>query len=413
MIYTKTFDCGIKFAFKRTKSPVSYSALTVKSGTRNEPGRFGGMAHMTEHMLFKGTVKRTPQQICNRLEKLGGDLNAYTNKEETVLYATVLKEDTPKAVDLLLELAFTSTFPQDELDKERNVVIDEINMYKDSPSECIFDDFEEYLFSGHELANPILGTAGTLKKIKSEDILHYVRENFTPANMCLSIVGNMTQQRAEKIALDSVRKYVGSATCGETRAYASLNGGSLAAGIRFEKNVCKKNHQANCIVGTSAYSFYDEDRLSMILLCNILGGPSSNSRLNQSLREKNALVYNVETVYTQYSDTGAFLIYFGCEKENLEECLTLIEKELASLRDNTLSDRELKDAKRQLLGQLAISSDSGESQALSMGKSMLFFNRIMPDEEVRAKINSIDAEQLRRVAQDVLRRERLSTLIYR
>lgn len=412
MIYTKTFDCGIKFAFKRTKSPVSYSALTVKSGTRNEPEQFGGIAHMTEHMLFKGTAKRTPQQICNRLEKLGGDLNAYTNKEETVLYATVLREDTPKAVDLLLELAFTSTFPQDELEKERNVVIDEINMYKDSPSECIFDDFERFLFGGHELSNPILGTAASLKKIKSEDIARYVRENFIPANMCLSIVGSMTQQRAEKIAADAISKYVREAG-GQTRCYPPLEGGSLASGTRFEKNVCKKNHQVNCIMGASAYSFYDSDRLAMILLSNILGGPSSNSRLNQSLREKSALVYNVETVYTQYSDSGAFLIYFGCEKENLEECLSLIDKELDSVRENALSDREMKDAKRQLLGQLAISSDSGESQALSMGKSMLFFNRIMPDDEIRAKINAIDAEQLQRVAREVLCRERLSTLVYR
>lgn len=413
MIYSKTFPCGIQFAFKRSKSQVAYSALTIKSGTRNEPSQFPGMAHMTEHMLFKGTGKRTPQEISNRLELLGGDLNAYTTKEETVVYSTVLREDLPKAVDLLFELVFTSVFPQKELDKERNVVIDEINMYKDSPSECIFDDFEEFLYADHLLARPILGNAKGLRKITSEDIRAYVEENFTPENMCISMVANMTPQKAEKIALAAVEKYAPKDHRPQDRPVPALQGGCLSAGVPFTREVNKKNHQVNCIVGTTAYSFYEEDRLAMILLNNILGGPGSNSRLNQELREKNALVYNIDSIFTQYADTGSLLIAFGCEKHNLARCLELISSELASMRGSLLSEKTMKAARKQLLGQLAIASDSGEAQALSMGKSMLVFGRIMPDEEVRARINAITAEQLRRVAATVLAPERLSTLIYK
>lgn len=413
MIYTKVFPCGIKFAFKRSRSLVAYSSLTIKSGTRNEPQRFPGMAHMTEHMLFKGTAKRTPQEISNRLELLGGDLNAYTTKEETAVYSTVLKEDLSKAVDLLFELAFTSVFPQGELEKERNVVIDEINMYKDSPSESIFDDFEEYLFADHLLSRSVLGNVKGLKKIKSSDICSYVRENFTPDNMCISIVAGITPQKAEKIVLSAIEKYVPQSFRPAERPCPVLEGGSLSAGVTFRKEVNRKDHQANCIVGTTAFSFYDEDRLTLILLNNILGGPGSNSLLNQELREKNALVYNVDSIFTQYADTGTFLITFGCEKHNLQKCLDLIGEQLSALRGAALPEKKVKEARKQLLGQLAIASDSGEAQSLSMGKSMLVFGRIMPDEEVRARINAITSEQLLRVARKVLASERLSVLIYK
>ena len=413
MIYTKTFDCGAKLALKRTRSDVSYCALSVKSGTRDEDPAFEGMAHMTEHMLFKGTENRTPQEISNRLELLGGDLNAYTTKEETVIYATVLKEDLEKAVDLLFEIVFKSVFPQKELEKERNVVIDEINMYKDSPSESIFDDFEECLYGNHLLSKPILGSAKGLKRIVSEDIRDYVRTNFTPDNMCISVVAGITPARAEKIAQEAVGKYVPQDYKPQERPVPALEGGSRSAGVPFSREVSRKDHQANCIIGTTAYSFYDEDRLAMILLSNILGGPGSNSILNQELREKNALVYNIDSIYTQYADTGSLLIAFGCEKHNLKKCVELTMAQLAALRDNPLSDKKVQEARKQLLGQLAIASDSGEAQSLSMGKSLLVFGRIMPDEEVRERINAITAAQLQRVAQTVLAPQRLSTLIYK
>ena len=413
MIYTKTFECGLRFAFRRTRSQVTYSALAIQSGTRNEPEAFSGMAHMTEHMLFKGTQKRSPQQISNRLEVLGGELNAYTAKEETVLYSTVLKEDAAKAVDLLFELAFTSTFPQKELDKERSVVIDEINMYKDSPSECIFEEFESLLFAPSPLSRPILGTAKSLKKIDSAALLAYVRQNFRPENMCLSIVGNLTPQRAERIARQAAEKYIPAGYVPVTRPERPAVPAELPLPPRFEKEVAKKNHQVNCIIGTTAYSFYDERRMALILLANLLGGPGANSRLNQKLREKNALVYTVEASYTQFADAGSFLIYFGCDKTHLERCITLVHEELALLRDHPLSDRALRTARKQLLGQLAVASDNGEAQALSMAKSMLVFGEILPDEEVRRRILAITPERLQQVAAETLAEERLSTLIFK
>ena len=410
MIYTKTFDCGAKMAFKRTRSDVSYCALAIKSGTRDEGAALEGMAHMTEHMLFKGTLRRSSQSISNRLERLGGDLNAYTSKEETVLYATVLKEDTAKAVDLLAELAFTSVFSEKELEKERLVVIDEINMCKDSPSESIFDDFEQLLFGEHPLGRTILGTAKSLKKMTSDDIRSYVSARFTPSNMCFSLVGNLTPARAEKIVSDVLTKYRCPSAAGqkldtrESLAYCAKS---------FTKEVNKHNHQTNCIIGTAGLSYYDPDRMALTLLANILGGPSTNSRLNQALRERNALVYSIEAIYTPYSDTGSFLICFGCEKPNLSTCIELIHRELRTLRDTPLTPFALRAAKKQLLGQLAISSDNGEVQALSMGKSMMVFGHILSDEEARAKIMDITSEQLQEVACRVLAEDKLSTLIYK
>ena len=413
MIFTKTFDCGLQFAFRRTRSQVAYAALAIRSGTRNEPEGFSGIAHMTEHMLFKGTLRRTPQQISNRLEVLGGELNAYTAKEETVLYATVLKEDAAKAVDLLFELAFTSTFPQKELDKERSVVIDEINMYKDSPSECIVEEFERMLFEPSTLARPILGTTRSLARIDSAALQAYVRENYRPENMCIAVVGNLTPQRAERIAVQAAAKYIPSGYVPAGRPPRPAVPERLPLPPHFEKEVSKKNHQINCIIGTTAYSYYDERRMEMILLANLLGGPGANSRLNQKLREKNALVYSVDASFTQFADAGSLLIYFGCEKPNLERCIALVREEVAALRDKPLSERALRTAKKQLLGQLAVASDNGEAQALSMAKSMLVFGEILPDEEVRRRINAITSQSLRQAAVDVLSEERLSTLIFR
>ena len=413
MIYTKIFDCGLQFAFRRTRSQVAYAALAIRSGTRNEPETLSGIAHMTEHMLFKGTLKRTPQQISNRLEVLGGELNAYTAKEETVLYATVLREDTAKAVDLLFELAFTSTFPQKELDKERSVVIDEINMYKDSPSECIFEEFERLLFEPSPLARPILGTTRSLVRIDTDALQAYVRTNFRPENMCIAIVGNITPQRAERIAVQAAAKYIAAGYVPAPRPERPAAPETLPVPPRFEKEVAKKNHQINCIIGTTAYSFYDDRRMELILLANLLGGPGANSRLNQKLREKNALVYAVDASFTQFADAGSFLVYFGCEKPNLDKCIALVHEELAALRDKPLGDRALRTAKKQLLGQLAVSADNGEAQALSMAKSMLVFGEIMPDEEVRRRINAITPQSLQRSAADVLAEDRLSTLIFK
>lgn len=412
-IIIKSFDCGLKFGLKSSNSQVAYCALSIKSGTRNEPDEFSGMAHMTEHMLFKGTDKRSSTEINNRLERLGGELNAYTTKEETVIYSTVLQEDLPKALDLLFEIAFTSTYPQKELDKERGVVIDEINMYKDTPSDAIFDDFEEMIFGSHPLSKSILGSAKSLKKIKSESIHAYTSDNFKPENMAVSVVCSTQEAKVTRMVSDCISKYIGDRKSDTNlKRLDPADELSLKIGDRFEKSINKKNHQVNCIIGSTAYSLYDRNRMPLILLSNILGGPASNSRLNQSLREKSALVYTVESAYTQYADTGVLMVYFGCEKPNLNRCIELVHNEISKLRDNRISDSALASAKKQLLGQLAVASDNGEAKVLSMGKSLLSYGEILSNEEIRRQINAIDAVTLQRVANEVLADNRLSTLIY-
>lgn len=413
--YIKFFPCGLQFALKKSNSRVAYCALSIKSGTRNEPDEFSGLAHFTEHMIFKGTSHRTSNSINNRLEKLGGELNAYTTKEETVVYSTTLREDLPKAVDLLFELVFDSVFPPKELQKERSVVIDEINMYKDSPSEYIFDDFEEFLFGHHPLSKSILGSSKSLGKITSETLHDYVKANFTPQNITFSIVADISSDKAEKLVAKTIHKYIPSAEAVQTPVRHPVTFGkeSLAAGCVFTKEASKKNHQVNCIIGTSAYSLYDEKRIALILLTNILGGPSSNSILNQVLREKGAMVYTVEASFNQYSDTGVVTIYFGCDKENLNRCVDLVHREIAKLRSHTVSDSVLKGAKKQLLGQIAVSSDNGENQCLTMGKSLLAFGEILPDEVVRKKIEAVTCDELFAVANEIFAEKRLSTLIYK
>ena len=413
-IYIKTLPSGIKFAFKRSLSPVAYCTLNIRSGTRHEPEGLPGTAHFAEHMLFKGTSKHCQREINNRLERLGGELNAFTTKEETVVHATTLKEDIGKSADLLFEIVLSSTFPEKELIKERSVIIDEINMYKDSPAEKIYDDFEELLFGNHPLSRSILGDAKSLKKISTTDLRDYAKSRFTPSALCFTAVADMEPEIVAKMVEKAIsRHFDGSVKSKTSQQVNSSNRSSLDIGEIFHKEISRRNHQAHCIIGSSAYSLYDKNRLALLLLCNMLGGPSSNSRLNQRLRERSALVYAVESSYTQYSDTGTFAIYFGCDKGDVEKCLSLTDKEIGFFRDGRLSEAQLSSAKKQLLGQHAISSDNGEVQALSMGKSLLSYGNVMPDSEIIRLIKEITTEDIRSVAYEVLAPERLSTLIYR
>jgi predicted Zn-dependent peptidase len=410
----------LKFSFKHMESPVAYCALSTKCGTRDEEPKFNGLAHFTEHMFFKGTEKRRANSINNVLERVGGELNAYTTKEETVLHSTVLREDLPKAIDLLAELAFTSTFPQKELEKERDVIVEEIVSYKDVPAECIYEHFEQLLFDGHPLQMQILGEKKTLQKIDSDVMKEYNALHFTPSNMAFTIVSSHNGKRVAAMVKKSVEKYWGKEVeieivnegapggkTGEPKDSYPLDESEV-----FHKSVARKSHQAHCIVGAKAYNLYDSRRIALSILVNILGGPASGSRLNMSLREKHGLVYNVEAVYTPYADTGIFSIYFGCDKEDVEQCLSLIKKELCKIVETPLSPAALKAAKKQLIGQLSIAQDNAEAQCLSMGKSLIVYGKISNFEQMRHKIESITAQQLQQVAQEVLRWERMSTLIY-
>ena len=411
-------DCGLQYAVRHRVSPVAYCALSIKCGTRDEEGFNGGIAHFVEHTIFKGTSKRSASVINGYLDRLGGELNAFTTKEEIVLHATVLKEDLSKAASLLLEMAVSSIFPENEIKTEKGVVIDEIHSYKDSPSEDIYDKFEEMLFEGHPLSGNILGTAASVRKIKRDEVLRFVKEKFLAEKMAMSVVADLDEKKMERL----VRKLVdgafgkgdnehveGTENCG-TRSERRLE---KPAARQFSLTLNKRNHQANCIIGGLAPSLYqDRERLATVLLCNILGGPANNSILNSVLREKNGWVYGVECGYTQYADTGIVTISLGCDKANLDKCVNAIWKELEKLKTVAMSDRKLKAAKKQLLGQLAVSGDNGETQCLSMGKSLLSFGKIADSAENKAMVDSITAEDVRLMACEIFASEQISQLIY-
>ncbi len=402
-------DCGLGYAVKRSGSAVAYCAISIKCGTRDEKGYHNGIAHFTEHTIFKGTEKRSATVINGYLDRLGGELNAFTTKEEIVFHATVLKEDLPKAAALLFELATCPTFPEHEIETEKGVVIDEIHSYKDSPSEDIYDRFEEMVFEGHPLSRNILGTAASVRKITRNELLGFVREKFLPGRMAFSIVADIDEKKMEKDILKLAENYFGKEGLPATEREAV----NAPAAVSFNRTINKRNHQANCITGGLAPSLYEErERLATVLLCNILGGPATNSILNSVLREKNGWVYGVECSYTQFADTGLVAISLGCDKANIDKCLKTIEKEIGKLQDEPLSPRKLKAAKKQLLGQLAISGDNGETQCLSMGKSLLAYGRITGGKETRALVEGIKAEDVQEMARKIFDPSKMSTLIY-
>lgn len=404
-----TLASGMKVAFKKTNSSVAYCALCIKAGTSNEPADKHGLAHLTEHMIFRGCEKRSARSINDRLEKLGGDMNAYTAKEETVVYCTVLKEDIAKAIDLSFEIVFTSLFDEDELEKEKNVVADEINMCLDNPADFIFEDYEKLLFKGHPLARTILGTAASLKQISSDDIRAFVKERYVPANMSFVVVGDLEQTAVVEMVEKLLDKYT--TYFQGSKAPASVT--KKPAEQFFNVDKTRKFHQANCILGTRAYPFGHPDRMALTLLTNILGGPASNSRLNSSLREKKALVYHVDASYVRYSTAGVSLVYYGCDKDNVDKCADLVMKELKKIREVPLSDAGLRSAKKQMLAQNAIASEYGEAQALSIARSIVRFGEYPTPELFRKKLQAVTAEQLQRVAQEIFAEDRISRLIYR
>lgn len=418
MISGKT-SCGLQYAVRRSTSAVGYCALSIKCGTRDEAGFHSGIAHFVEHTIFKGTSARSASVINGYLDRLGGELNAFTTKEEIVFHATVLKEDLGMAASLLFELATSAIFPQHEIEVEKGVVIDEIQSYKDTPYEDIFDKFEEMLFEGHHLSGNILGTRASVKKISREELLKFVKEKFLPCRMAFTVVADIDEKKMEKSVLKLVEKFFQSEDLA-CASKADCHGGlvpcgcyGLPAAIPFDKTLNKRNHQANCVIGALAPSLYQEkERIATVLLCNILGGPANNSILNSVLREKNGWVYSVECGYVQFTDTGMVTISLGCDKGNLDRCVGAIYKEIAKLQSELLSERRLKAAKKQLLGQLAISGDNGETQCLSMGKSLLAYGKVSSAGENRALVEAVTAEDIRHAARTIFDFDRLSKLIY-
>ncbi|MBR1705609.1 MAG: insulinase family protein [Bacteroidales bacterium] len=403
--------CGLRYAVRRSGSAVGYCALSIQCGTRDEAGFHKGIAHFVEHTLFRGTVRKSASVISGYLDRLGGELNAYTAKEEIVLHATVLKEDLGKAARLLFELATEATFPEAEIETERGVVLDEIISYKDNPAEEIYDQFEGGLFDGHPLGRPILGHPGSVRRITSGELRQFVATYFIPSRMAFTVVADLDEAVLEKRVLKLVEKVFPGGT-----ASPCVGGGHLPSypwPAPFMRTVDKHNHEVNAVIGNRAPSLYDEkDRIVASLLCNILGGPATNSLLNRELRERHGWVYGVECSYTQYADTGIVAITFGCDRPNLDRCLAGIDRILGRLCEAPLSERQVRAARRQLLGQLAIASDNGEAQCLSMGKSLLAWGRITPDAEIRTQIEAVTPSDLQAMACRLFSPERLSRLVY-
>lgn len=402
-------DCGIRYAVKRSGSAVAYCSLGIACGTRYEQGFHSGIAHFTEHTLFKGTEHKSSSVINGYLDRLGGELNAYTTKEEIVLHATILKEDLSKASSLLMEIATEATFPDNEVNTERGVVIDEIKSYKDSPSEDVYDRFEEKLFRGHSLSMPILGTPQSVRATSAEELRRFYKEKFVPGSMVFTIVADIDEKRMEADLLRTFDKFFsGSGMVSDEMTRPE----SVTLDNVFNEVINKRNHEANAVIGGYAPSLYEErERIATSLMSNILGGPAMNSILNNILREKHGWVYGVESSYTQYSDTGIMAISLGCERENTEKCIDAIRREISKLQANALADRKLRAAKKQFLGQIAISSDNGESQCLSMGKSLLAYGRVASAEEIKREIEAVSSDMIRDMACRIFAPDRTSCLI--
>ena len=412
-------ESGLSFAVKGTTSKVAYCSLSVRCGTRAEGELPQGTAHFVEHTIFKGTERFSASRINSYLDRLGGELNAYTTKEEIVLHATVLREDLWKAVGLLLEIATRATFPEHEIETERGVIIDEIISYKDSPSDDIFDSFESSFFEGHPLGRLILGTVESVGGITCDHLRTFYRRNFVPANMALCVVASGDEAAIEKQMLALAGKYLDGQSLSDVStdsAPAVIPGSDREAfsPCIFSESIDFHNHEANALLGAEAPSLSspDTERITASLLSNILGGPSSNSLLGAYLREKQGWVYSIECNYTQFRETGLMTVSLGCEKENLQKCLRAVDRILSKICAAPLSDSKLKAAKRQLLGQLAISSESGEAQCLSMGKSMLAFGNIMPDSKARELLEAVSAEDLQRMACRIFAQGKVARLIY-
>lgn len=402
-------DCGIRYAVKRSGSAVAYCSLGIACGTRYEQGFHSGIAHFTEHTLFKGTEHKSSSVINGYLDRLGGELNAYTTKEEIVLHATILKEDLSKASSLLMEIATEATFPDNEVNTERGVVIDEIKSYKDSPSEDVYDRFEEKLFRGHSLSMPILGTPQSVRATSAEELRRFYKEKFVPGSMVFTIVADIDEKRMEADLLRTFDKFFSGSgmVSGELTRPESVTLNNV-----FDEVINKRNHEANAVLGGYAPSLYEErERIATSLMSNILGGPAMNSILNDILREKHGWVYGVESSYTQYSDTGIMAISLGCERENTEKCIDAVRREISKLQNNALTDRKLRAAKKQFLGQIAISSDNGESQCLSMGKSLLAYGKVASAEEIKREIEAVSADMIRDMACRIFAHDRTSCLI--
>lgn len=403
---------GLQIVHRKTTSPVVYVGIMVGAGTRHELPNENGMAHYIEHCVFKGTQHYTARQIINHIEGIGGEINAYTTKEETTFYAATLRQHFRTTLHLLADMVLRPTFHKKETDKELTVILDEIESYNDSPSELIYDDFENMIFEGSSLAMPILGTKRTLRHIaKSPDIaLRWMQQHYRPERMVLFVLGNVTTQQvisaATRELLSNSQYPIANSEASHSQSPIAYSEASLTRLYR------RHTHQTHIMLGSHAYPIGHPKQLTMYLLNNILGGGSMSSRLYLSLREKYGLVYNIDSQAVPLSDTGYWNIYLACEPQHKDQCLELCHKELKQLRDTTLTSTQLQRALRQLEGQMAISAENQENNALAMAKQMLYHHHAPAWQETFAKVQQITPTQLQDVANEVFAPEKIFTLLY-
>jgi len=402
---THTLPNGIRLIHSYVPSQVGYCGLMINTGSRDELESEHGMAHFIEHVIFKGTKKRKAFHILSRLDDVGGELNAYTTKEETCIYGSFLSQDFERAIELIHDITFNSVFPAKEMEKEVEVIIDEINSYKDSPAELIYDDFEAMLYKNDPMGRDILGTPESIKCFTKADVEKFILNNYHTDQMVISVVGQFSFKRFCSLA----EKYYGSIK----PSYRSIVRPIVAKNIPETKEVVKDTYQSHVIIGNVAYDLNSDKRIGLHLMNNILGGPGSNSRLNMSLREKNGIAYNVESSYNPYFNTGVFSIYFGTDVENLNRSMRIIERELNLLKTKKLGSLQLHKAQRQLKGQMTISAENKENLMISLGKSFLLYNKVDSLESVYEKISSITSSDLMDIANEILDKSQLSTLIYK
>ena len=418
---TYTLDNGLRIIHLPSDSKVVYCGYQINAGTRNEEPGEEGLAHFCEHVTFKGTERRKAWHILNSLESVGGDLNAYTNKEGTVYYSAILKEHIARAVDLLTDIVFHSVYPQAEIDKEVEVICDEIESYNDSPAELIYDEFENIIFKGSPLGHNILGTAEQVRSFKTEDALRFTRKLYRPDNSIFFAYGDIDFKKLVRLLKKSFlseERRVKSEKFNSPEAQAQFNiqHSTFNTQHSFEGQtiVMQKNtHQAHVMIGTRAYDVNDSRRMPLYLLNNMLGGPGMNAKLNLALREHNGLVYTVESTMVAYGDTGIWSIYFGCDEHDVKRCLRLVRKELDKFMQKPLSDAQLKAAKKQIKGQIGVACDNRENFALDFGKSFLHYGWEKNVDRLYEQVDEITAEQIQAVAQELFDKDRLTTLIFR
>lgn len=409
-IYTTTLPCGMRLICAPSVTDVAYCGIAVDAGTRDELENESGMAHFLEHLSFKGTQRRRAWHILNRMEAVGGDLNAYTGKEETVYYTCFMKEHLARAVDLLADIVLASTYPQAELEKEAEVVCDEIESYNDSPSELIFDDFEALVFRDHALGRNILGQADALRSYDRSQPERFAQRLYRPQNMVCFVHGNIAPERAETIVEKAVERALQSR--GAEGDFTPQRRVAPHDYVPQSLTLHKDTHQAHVMMGCRAWGAMHENRPVLYLLNNVLGGPGMNSRFNLALRERSGLVYAVESNMTCYTDTGLWSVYFGCDPHDVKRCMRLVHSELKRIISDGLSESALLAAKKQIKGQMGIAADNFENRALALAKNYLHYNRVRTKQEVWDEIDSITPQQIKQVAQQLFLPENLTTLIY-